>query len=243
MQIKALDDKRRDIDALRALLAPAGVNDEMRRRIEQEIRTVGAGAQAERDAAYEIEFHFGPSRNYMTLHGLRIECNGRVAQIDHLIVNRLLQLWVCESKAFAEGVRINEYGEWERFFQGRPQGMASPIEQNRRHLAVLEDVFAKGLVTLPRRLGFRLTPELRSLVLVSNKARIERPTARVEGLETVIKVEKLEKTVRAGVDESGPTAMRKLVGSRAIEDLARQLAALHRPIAVNWEAKLGLVPR
>jgi len=63
-----------------------------------------------------------------------------VAQIDHLLINRLLDIWVLESKHFAEGVSINDHGEWTGFSGGRPYGMASPIEQNRKHVAVLEQV-------------------------------------------------------------------------------------------------------
>ena len=34
---------------------------------------------------------------------------GRVAQIDHLVIYRLPDTWVLESKHFAEGVSINDH--------------------------------------------------------------------------------------------------------------------------------------
>ena len=178
MQIKSADDQQPQIDALEALLPRPDVDGTTRRRVEQEIRMIRAGATGEREAAYEIEFHLGANKNQMTLHGLRIECDGRVAQIDHLVINRLLDIWVCESKHFAEGVAINEHGEWVAFYGHRPQGIPSPVEQNRRHIAVLSDVFSKGLVPLPRRLGLTIKPQMNSLVLVSNGARISRPRGR-----------------------------------------------------------------
>ena len=60
--------------------------------------------KGEAEAAYEMEFHYGASKNWMVLHDLRLECEGRVAQIDHLLLNRFLEIYVCESKRFSEGV-------------------------------------------------------------------------------------------------------------------------------------------
>ena len=98
----------------------------------------------ERDAAYAIEFHYGANKNRMTIHDLRIELDGRVAQIDHLIINRLLDIWVCESKHFSEGVAVDEHGEWVAFYDHRPYGIPSPVEQNRRHIAVLGRCVREG---------------------------------------------------------------------------------------------------
>jgi hypothetical protein len=67
----------------------------------------------------------------------RIECDGRVAQIDHLLINRVLEFYVCESKRFGEGIAINDQGEFTAFYNGRACGVPSPLGQNRRHIAVL----------------------------------------------------------------------------------------------------------
>ncbi len=153
MQLKSADDRQPDLDVLTALLARPDADAATHRRIEQEIRQIRAGAAGEREAAHEIEFHLAHNRNRMTIHDLRLEIGERVAQIDHLVIDRLLDIWVLESKHFAEGVAINDHGEWTGFYGGRSYGMASPVEQNRKHVAVLEQVFAKKLVKLPKRLG------------------------------------------------------------------------------------------
>lgn len=75
MQLKAADDKQPDLDALAALLERADVDPTTRR----EIRQIRAGIAGERDAAYEIEFHYGASRTYVTIHDLRLEVGDRVA--------------------------------------------------------------------------------------------------------------------------------------------------------------------
>jgi hypothetical protein len=246
MLIKAADDKQRDIDTLESLLTRPGLDAGAHRRIETELRRVQAGIAGERGAAYEIEFHYGHNPHRMTIHDLRLEVDGRVAQIDHLLIDRLLGIWVCESKHFSEGVAVDEYGEWAGFYRGRPFGIGSPIEQNRKHMAVLKDVFAKRLVELPRRLGIPIKPEVRSLILVSKEARISRPKSkaardRVEGLDSVIKVDQLKTVLDKDLDSKGIAAMRKLVSRAEVEKLARQLVGLHRPTTTDWPAKFGLV--
>jgi hypothetical protein len=47
-----------------------------------------------------------------------------------------------------------EHGEWSRWWNGRQTGIPSPIEQNHRHIHLLERVFDDGLVRPPKRLGF-----------------------------------------------------------------------------------------
>lgn len=246
MLIKAADDKQPQLDILDALLTRPGLEARTRKSIEEEIWGVRAGARAERDAAYEIEFQFGASRNTMTIHDLRIEVDGRVAQIDHLILNRMSDIWVCESKSFAGGVRINDHGEWSMYAGRKMIGIASPIEQNKRHLAVLKDVFAKGLVASPKHLGISYAPGFKSLILVSNSARIDRPAgttaARMRGLDAVIKCEQLDRTIEDDVDQKSPAALLKLIGRETVETMARELVALHRPMSFDWAARFGLPP-
>lgn len=248
MQIKVADDKQPQTDLLGLLLARPDVVESTRKKIEQEIWAIRAGAKSESEAAYEIEFQFGNSEHVMTLHDLRLEVGGRVAQMDHLIVNRFFQIWVCESKSFSEGVSINEQGEWSSYRGRRPYGIASPIEQNKRHMAVLKDVFAKGLVTLPKRLGLTLKPSLESLVLISNRAHISRPkglaASRINGLNRVIKCEQLTTTIDKMLDKKDTVDMAvtimSVVSRQTIERLARELAALHSPATFDWAAKFGL---
>ena len=247
MRIKSADDRRPQIAQLTALLSRPDVSEATRQRIELEIRTVKAGEQGETDAAYLIEFNYGRDPDVMTLHDLRIACDGRVAQVDHLIITRRFEFWVCESKRFSEGVEINEQGEWSAYRRGQKQGIASPIEQNKRHIAVLTDVFAKRLVTMPTRLGLRYKATLRSLVLVSDRTQITRPTGstQVEGLGSVIKADQLKSTIdrftaqRSSEERLQPN-LATIVSAATIENVARQLAALHAPTRFAWAKRFGL---
>jgi hypothetical protein len=238
-----LSAKTPDLQALNALSHRPDATAEQRKRIEQEIRNFQSGIRGEQEAAYEIEFHFGKARNWASIHDLRLECEGRVAQIDHLLINRVLECYVCESKRFGEGVAINEQGEFTAFFNGRAYAVPSPLEQNRRHIAVLEFVFKTGQVPLPRRLGLAIKPTMISLVLVSKTVRISRPKAKIDGLDAVIKNDQLNARINKDIDaNNNPIGLAKLIGQDTLEEFARALAGVHRPIRVDWAARFGLPP-
>ena len=243
MQIKAADGRAADIASLERLLDRPDLPSATRKRIESEIRNIRAGEKAEQDAAYEIEFWFGSVPNWATIHDLRIEVDGLVAQMDHVIVNRLCQIWLCESKSFAEGVSVNEHGEWSRWWHGRPEGMPSPIEQNRRHVALLERAFDQRVIGAPRRLGLvPLKPEIRSVVLVSSNARIGRPKRRVDGIDTVVKADQLKTRLMEEFDRASTWRLATVIGKEGLADFAQRLASLHRPGQVDWAARFGLSP-
>lgn len=241
MIIKEADDKNSTLDALKGLLARSDCKHDTKKRIEQEIRNIQAGIRGEDEAAYEIKVHWGESKNWMAIHDLRIEHGGLVAQIDHLLINRFLEMWVCESKHFSEGIAINEHGEFAAFFGGKPYGVPSPIEQNIKHILILKKLFDSGAVKLPTRLGFTIKPDLKSLVLVSKGARISRPKAKIESMEAIIKNDQVFRYIDKTIDQSNnPLMMAKIVGQDTLEALAREIAKLHKPIAFDWSAKFGL---
>ncbi len=243
MIIKPADDKQSEKTALQNLLNHPAADNATKKRIEHELRNIQAGIRGEEEAAYEMKVHYGESLNWMILHDLRLEHGGLVAQIDHLIVNRFLEMWVCESKHFSEGVGVNEHGEFAAFFGGKPYGVPSPIEQNNRHILILKRLFDSGNVKLPTRLGFTIKPDLKSLVLVSKGARISRPKAKIVGLDAIIKNDMLFKTIARSVDDSNPLIMAKIVGRDTLEGFAKDIAKLHKPIEFNWYAKFGLAER
>lgn len=230
------------VETLQALADRADCTPDTRARIEREIRNVRAGMRGERDAAYEMKMRWGDSKRWMVIHDLRLEIDGLVAQIDHLVINRLLEIYVCESKHFSEGVSINEHGEFVGFFNSKPYGVPSPIAQNERHILVLQKFFEAEGVGLPKRFGFSLTPSLKSVVLVSKNARISRPRTKIDGLEAIIKLDQLSTFIEKTMDESVTlfAVATKLVGEADLESFARRLASKHAPLDMNWAAKFGM---
>ena len=240
MIIKSADDKQPDLEVLNNLLNHPEADAATKKRITQQIRNIQAGIRGENEVSYEIKVHYGQSKNWMLINDLRIEHEDLVAQIDHLLINRFLDIWVCESKHFAEGIAINEQGEFSAFFGGKPYGVPSPIAQNDKHILILQRVFKSGAVNLPKRLGFTIKPALKNLVLVSKKARISRPKEKIKGLECIIKNDHLLENMNKELDENNPLLLARVIGQDTLEKLAHEIAALHKPITFNWPARFSL---
>jgi len=77
--IKSADDKAVDIQTLETLLVRPDVTKATAKRIELEMTKIRAGAKAERDAAYQIDFYLRDGTNFAVIHDLRIEHGGRPA--------------------------------------------------------------------------------------------------------------------------------------------------------------------
>ncbi|MCG7877239.1 MAG: NERD domain-containing protein [Candidatus Thiodiazotropha endolucinida] len=237
MIIKSKDSIEPALVALEALKAKATPH--QRKRIDTEIRRMKAGANGESSSGYHIDFYYGPSDNWVVIHDLRIEHKNRVAQIDHLVISRTLECFVLESKHFSDTLEINHLGEFTARWGKDATGIESPIEQNKRHITVLEQLIEdEGLA--PRSFGFRLTPEFRSIVLVSPKSKIIRP--KMGGIDSsmVIKADLLKGYVDGQLEEVSAFAIRKTISSKALKEFAERLAAQHKPIEFDYRSKFGV---
>ncbi len=144
---------------------------------------------------------------------------------------------MCESKSYTGGVKVNEHGEWSTYRDRRPIGIPSPVEQNRRHIKVLEQVIKLGHVQLPRRF-VAIKPTYKNIVLVSASGLITRPRKKLPDLDSVVKVDQFRTYL---LNRDFPDRqMLKLVGSDTLEAFGRQLVALHSPAHFDWDARFGL---
>ena len=242
MLVKEADDKQPAIDELQKLLERKDLSAYQRKAITKEINMMRSGIKGEKEAAYELDFKYKNAKNFILLHDLRFEVNGRVAQIDHLLIDRLLNVYIFETKNFSSGIKINENGEflsWNNY-QKTYEGIPSPLAQNERHLLVLNDFFKTH--EMPTRIGFKLTPNIVPLVLISNTARIDRP----EKFDTsaVLKCDALAKTLDKHTKDIGAIELFSNVGRfvsrETIEKIGRLLKYSHKPITINYLGKFGL---
>src|SRR3546814_3309131 len=113
-----------------------------------------------------------------------------------------MDVYVLETKHFHAGIKITEDGEVLRCnnYQKADEGMASPLEQNDRHIQVLKDVMAQ--IELPTRLGVRIPPSFQSFVLVGPEAKIYRPK-RFDA-SRVVKADQLKKAIWRDFDNENP---------------------------------------
>ncbi len=147
-------------------------------------------------------------------HGLRLEREGDVAQIDHLILHRYGMI-IVESKSVTARIGINEHGEWTRWFNGAAKGMPSPILQAQRQGKLLRDYLQDHRETLLGKMIFGSLQRtftcmpLDILVAISDMGIIDRP--RKLSLPEICKAEQVANRIRGLVEE-----YRKASGWRGI---------------------------
>lgn len=235
MIVKKADDKSAALATLESLHLRA--DSKKQKFIEDELRMMRAGIKGEQESAYHIDFDFGASELTSVIHDLRLEIGGRVAQIDHLIVHRTQKFYVLETKSFSHGLKITDDGEFLRWNDWKKtyEGMASPIEQNRRHVEVLHQALVK--------LGY-VKPHIESFVLISSTARIDR--SKLHPSPEVVKADQFTTAYKKRLSDSMNSVggmlggLSKVLFGESAEAIAKQLIGLHRPIAIDYEAKFGM---
>ena len=141
MLIKSPDDKTKRLRLLEDLRSSDRLDERQKEWLRNEYWRLKPGDKGERDAAHYLDMSFSDSKNHAVLHDLRLEADGQIAQIDHLIVNRLLYFYLLETKTYCGSLHINEQGEFMVEYSGeRRYGIESPLEQSRRHDGTQESI-------------------------------------------------------------------------------------------------------
>ncbi len=237
MLIKAADDRSEEIAELRALLATPGLTDLQKKKIEAEIRNCEKGAWGEQQAAYYLDFHFAGYKNSIILHDLRIVLsNDQTAQIDHLIINKYLDVYVLESKNWNQ-LTVDETGACT-IWAGRVVGVESPLEQCRRHAAVLQRAFE--LEPLLKALAPR--QNVRSRVIVAPSCHLKAPYHREWYLKADAFHTAWEKEFDSESTLSVVVSLARQVSLKNLEKIGRALVEMHNPGRHDWRARFGLPP-
>ncbi|MEL6355155.1 MAG: nuclease-related domain-containing protein [Cyanobacteria bacterium J06627_28] len=155
MIIKEKDAVDANLETLKGIMRLPNLSKEQRSNITKEVKKLRSGNKGEQSSAYFIDFYFKDSKNWAVIHDVRLEYNGLVAQIDHLLINRFCDFYVLETKHYAQAVKVTERGEFLVLVRKHYIAIESPIEQNKRHIKVLKQVL-KAESVLPKRLGISL---------------------------------------------------------------------------------------
>ncbi|MBB6577516.1 hypothetical protein HNP33_001572 [Comamonas odontotermitis] len=230
MLIKSVDDQSKRTELLESLQQSPLLDEEQKRWLEKELRILRAGRSGERNAAHYLDRYYKDSPNLAVIHDLRLEMDGDVAQIDHLVISRGFMFYLLETKSFSGNLRINEHGEFEVSYGSKRYGIPSPLEQSKRH----EKVLSKWLerLDITGRLGSK--PQFFHVVLIDPKGTISRPDAAKFDAGHVIKADQfdtwrlqhVEKRISIG---QTLTAMANLRSGNTVRDWAEKLARQHRP--------------
>jgi hypothetical protein len=216
-----------------------------------------AGADAERQMAFYLRRAFVDDPHVHVFHDLRIQdATGDTAQMDHLVLHPH-GIIIIESKSFYAGVSVNECGEWVRFWNNRPQGMPSPIEQVRRQIILLRRVLQANKVTLRKKMfgimqcGFRNCP-FDILVAISDNANIKRKIVLKEvvkadqvpsRIEDIVTRHKKAAAFFSSKEERKDNAGMYVFAHEEIAAITSFLLTQHTPLRSDTCEKVGLPSR
>lgn len=230
MILKTADDKSPQIAQYEQRLADPRLTAPQKQWLTDELFRQRMGIQGERDAAFYLDSHFRDSENHVVIHDLRLEVDGDVAQIDHLVFYRAGGLYLFETKNYNGSLLINDHGEFTVDYGRLRYGIPSPIEQSKRH----ERVLHKVLDQLDIGARTRRQLNMHHLVLVHPKAIIKRPAEKVFSTHNVIKADQFpewhkrfaEKTIGAFEAVSRLANMRS---QDTLKEWGEKLIRQHRP--------------
>jgi hypothetical protein len=241
--IKTRDSKKADFAELNFLAKRLDLNAQQLAGIQQVIHNLTEGDEGEKDSAYQIDLHLKDSKDWAVIHDLRIEHNGFVAQIDHVLISRWLEIYVVETKHYnATSLEFNEMGECTATYPQKGKiGIDNPLKQNNNHIFLFKSL-CKTL-PLPKYLGISFNPYFESIVLVSNSNRIFRP----KGFDTnnVIKTEQIIEYLgaRSMIKQSFGAKLRKFyrkIDEPTLKAVAELLIGQHRPMKTNYKEKFKI---
>ena len=243
MILKEKDPIDTNLEQLEKIIKLPNLPKEKLAKVEKEIKLLRAGNKGEQDSAYFIDFYYKDAQNWVVIHDLRLEYDSFVAQIDHLLINRFLDFYVLETKHYARGIKVTERGEFLVLFQKHYISSESPIEQNQRHIKVLEGLLS-GENLLPKRLGFSLQPNFLPYILVSPKSRVIRPKAKDFNTDMLIKADEFYKQTQDNINNksliTSVGSMAKIISQDSLKEIGEQLVSYHKPIKIDYYNKFGI---
>lgn len=208
-------------------------------RIKKQIAKIRAGRAGEREAAHFLRREFGESPRTGMLHDLRLELDGEVAQIDHLVIHRYqATAWVCETKNYAGRLTCDEHGDWTVWIRGKPRDIPSPVNQARRQCELLRQWLQANEITSIQR--------IQPVVLISPKSSVDR--SKLPADAHVVKSDNFGQWWQKEADNIGVAGALRMVGKHVLsgmsekdfDALGQRLAAAHQPAYYDWRTILGV---
>lgn len=245
MLIKFKDDRSLDIVTLQRLAKRKDLTLGQKKQIKQELSNFNKGLEAEKQAAYELNFYFENHKNYVIIHDLRLCHNEYSAQIDHLIIDRFFHFYVLESKYLANEIIVNENGEFSAKYGNKTIGIPSPIAQNQRHIKILKSFLEDKKEIIPKTLGFRARPSFDNIIALSKNVKISRYAGDQKNLGAhLMRIDNFVSFVNKQANKNSLKdffSIAQLLFREELKEFAQELVKHHQPLGIDWEARFGIV--
>lgn len=230
MLLKSADDKSKRLALLEDLQKSSVLDARQKKWLRDELGRFRKGIQGEKDSAFYLDQYFKGGENHVVLHDLRLVVDGDVAQIDHLVINRGVGIYLIETKNYSGNLVINDRGEFTVEYDDDHFGIPSPIEQSRRHERILSRLL--GRLGIVHRTGAPLA--CYHVVMLHPKAIIRRPPGKAFDTSNVIKADQFPTWHGQFVDKRfGFVEVIKMAlnlrGLNTIKEWGEKLKRQHRP--------------
>jgi len=234
MIFKEFDSKQETIKVLNRLMQHS-TNDKQKALILKDLNLLKNGIEAEKQNAYYIDFYLKDSKHIIVLHDIRLEHNGRTAQIDHMLINRF-GIELLESKSFKGKLFINEDGSLDVDYNGNIKSFPNPIEQSKRHADVLKQ-FLIANTNLGKRIELLGGFEISNTILINPETTItnQKLPKNFYRADTYIS-KRAEAIDNMGAFEVIKTAV-KMTNIDTAKDIANLIINAHKPVEFDYENK------
>jgi len=237
MILKEIDSKNEEIQQLNKL-SKICKNQKIKKSIQLDLVRIKNGYESEKNNAYYLDFISKDSKRHYLLHDIRIEYNGRVAQIDHLIISRL-GIELLESKSFSGILTINQDGSLSVDYGKSKKTFPNPTEQNKRHAKVLID-FINSKIELPSNIKLFGGIPIETKVLINPKTTISNKTlpdgfVRTDSFFTIRDSESEKMSTISAFKSLGKI----MTLGRALE-IAKLLIKFHKPHKIDYSKKYNI---
>ena len=242
MLIKDRDSQQGAIEQLKGLLS-LNLSPQKKFLIERELKILNPSEDGGKNASHFINFYCADSLNWAVIHDLKIENNGLATQIDHLLINQFLDIYLLESKNYPYSLKITANGEFLVFDGCRYQSVESPLEENEKRIRVLRKVLIDNKI-IPHRMGISRSPLIKPYVLVSPKSNVLRPPVSIYDTSSVISVDYLITKFLQQVERIKRIYLRlkrlpKAIKSDTLAEFAGKLASMNKPNQIDYQRLFG----
>ena len=122
-------------------------------------------------SAADLDAELAGTTRWALLHDLHLQLNGRSLWIDHILINRQLDILVLESPHYGADLRVDAQGRFSVLRDGRELELPSPLARCARHLAGLRQLARQ--LPWPHRQGSRVSPCWLSAILIAPHAQLD----------------------------------------------------------------------
>ncbi|MDL2191742.1 nuclease-related domain-containing protein [Cobetia sp. LC6] len=258
MLIKDCDSREYDLLVLEVLAQDAALAAPERHKVLEALRAIRARQARRRALASQLDTLLGTRDDWVVLHDVRLAQAEGVIEIDHLLINSLMQVWVLDASCFDLTLSITPFGELLAHDGRVAQEGEVPADEDgvmahavtpcplqtipERSRAIVQWLEASSL--LPVRLGMTLQPQLRYRIVVADAAQVSRPPEDIFDSRALLSFARLKRQcLQVSSKTAYVTRLRSFthrLDQRRLRQLGRAIATRHVAPNTDWVAELGL---